>query len=59
MHVVIRMYNLIEYSNNYSKTDDPSDNSSNSKSFNFKVKIIRETPDNYTKKMLKIAVPLN
>ena len=53
------MYNLIEYSNNYSKTDDPSDNSSNSKSFNFKVKIIRETPDNYTKKMLKIAVPLN
>ena len=48
------MYNLIEYSNNYSKTsgslwqyykDDPNDNLANSESFKYKVKITRNTPN--------------
>ena len=47
--VVLPMYNLIAYSNNYSKTsgrlwkyyrDGPSDNIANSESFQFKVEII-------------------
>ena len=55
------MYNLIEYSNNYSKIsgsllqyykDEPNDNVANSESFQFKVKITVNTPDN-KKKMLK------
>ena len=45
--IVMPMYNLIEYSNNYSKTseilwqyykDDPNDNMADSESFNSKVK---------------------
>ena len=55
------MYNLIEYSNNHSKTsrclwqyyrDEPNDNIANSESFQFKVKVTGNTP-NANKKMLK------
>ena len=47
------MYNLIEYSDSYSKTsgslwqyykDDPSNNIADSESFKFKVKITGKTP---------------
>ena len=61
------MYNLIEYSDNYSKTsgslwqyykDDPYDNIANSESFKFKVKITGTTPNNDNTKDVKIIVPL-
>ena len=61
------IYNLIKYSDNYSKTsgslwqcykDDPNNNSLNSKSFNFKVKITGKSPNDNNKKDVKIAVPL-
>ena len=51
--IVMPMYNLIEYSNNYSKTsgslwqyykDEPNDNLGNSKSFKSKVKMTGSTP---------------
>ena len=51
----MHMYNLTEYSDNYSKTsgslwqyykDDPNDNLANSESFKYKVKITGKTPDN-------------
>ena len=53
--IVMPMYNLIEYSDNYSKTsgslwqyykDDPNDNMADSESFKYKVKITGKTPDN-------------
>ena len=56
------MYNLIEYSDNYSKTsgslwqyyiDDPNDNPANSESFKSKVKITGKTPNDGNKKMLR------
>ena len=59
------MYNLIEYSDNYSKTsgnlwqyyrDDPNDNIIQSESFKYKIKITGKTPDNI--KDVKTAVPL-
>ena len=65
--IVMPMYNLIEYSNNYSKTsgslwqyykDDPNDNIANSESINFKVKITRKTPNNDNTKDVGIIVPL-
>ena len=61
------MYNLIEYSDNYSKTsrslwqyykDDPNDNLANSKSFKSKVKITGKTPNNGNTKDVEIIVPL-
>ena len=60
--IVLPMYNLIEYSDNYAKTsaslsqyhkDDPNDNMADSESFKYKVKITRKTPDNRNTKMLK------
>ena len=51
--IVMPMYNLIEYSDSYSKTsgslwqyykDDPSNNIADSESFKFKVKITGKTP---------------
>ena len=57
------MYNLIEYSDNYSKTsgslwqyykDDPNDNLANSKSFKSKVKITEKTPNNGNTKDVEI-----
>ena len=51
--IVMSMYNLIEYSGNYVKTsgslwqyyrDEPNDNSADSESFKFNVKITGKTP---------------
>ena len=61
------MYNLIEYSDNYSKTsgslwqyykDEPNDNLANSESFKSKVKITGNTPAGGNTKDVKIIVPL-
>ena len=65
--IVMPMYNLTEYSDNYSKTsgslwqyykDDPNDNLANSKSLKPKVKITGETPNNGNTKDVEIIVPL-
>ena len=64
---VMPMYNLIEYSDNYSKTsgslwqyykDDPNDNLANSESFKYKVKITGKTPNDGNTKDIEIIVPL-
>ena len=61
------MYDLIEYSDNYSKTsgilwhyykDDPNDNMENSESFKSKIKITGKTPYNGNTKDAEIIVPL-
>ena len=61
------MYNLIEYSDNYSKPsgslwqyykDDPNDNVENSESFNYEIKITGKTPDNGNTKDVEIIMPL-
>ena len=61
------MYNLIEYSYNYSKTsrslwqydkDDPNDNLADSESFKPKVKITGKTPNNGNIKDVEMIVPL-
>ena len=61
------MYNLIEYSDNYSKTsgslwqyykDDPNNNLANSKSFKSKVKLTGKTPVDGNTKDAEIIVPL-
>ena len=61
------MYNLIEYSDNYSKTsgslwqyykDDPNDNLANSESFESKIKITGKTPLDDNTKDVEILVPL-
>ena len=63
----IVMYNLLEYSDNYSKTsgslwqyykDDPNDNLTDSESFKSKVKITGNTPNNGNTKDVEIIVPL-
>ena len=61
--IVMSMYNLIEYSDNYAKTsgslwqyfrDEPDDNLADSESFKSKTKITGKTPNNDNeKKMLK------
>ena len=65
--IVMPMYNLIEYSDNYSKTsgslwqyykDDPNDNLEDSESFKYKVKITGKTPNNDNTKDVEIMVPL-
>ena len=65
--IVMPMYNLIEYSDNYSKTsgslwqyhkDDPNDNLVNSESFKSKVKKIGKTTNNGNTKDVEIIVPL-
>ena len=65
--IVIPMYNLIEYSDNYSKKsgslwkyykDDPNDNIADSESFKYKVKITGKTPDDRNTKNVEIIVPL-
>ena len=64
--VVMPMYNLLEYTNNYSKSsgnlwqyyrDEPNDNVANSESFRSKIKIIGNTSDADNKKMLKERFP--
>ena len=65
--IVMPMYNLIEYSDNYSKTsgslwqyfkDIPSDNLARSESFKYKVKITEKTPNNGNTKDVETIVPL-
>ena len=67
--IVMPMYNLIEYSDNYAKTsgslwqyyrDEPiNDNDlEDSESFKFKKKITGKTPNNDNKKNVEIMVPL-
>ena len=65
--IAMPMYNLIEYSDNYSKTsgslwqyykDDPYDNLANSESFKSKVKTTGKTPNNGNTKDVEIIVPL-
>ena len=67
LDVVMPMYNLIEYSNNYSKVsqrlwqyyrEEPNDNIIESKSFKFKINITGKTPAAGTTKDVKITVPL-
>ena len=65
--IVMPMYNLTEYSLNYSKTslilwqyynDEPNDNLANSESFKSKVKKTGSTPADVNTKDVKIIVPL-
>ena len=65
--IVMPMYNLIEYSDNYTKTseslwqyyrDEPSNNLANSESFKFKVKITGKTPAADNEKDVEIIIPL-
>ena len=65
--IVMRMYNLKEYSNSYSKTsgslwqyykDEQSDNLASSESFKSKVKITENTPAGGNTKDVKIIIPL-
>ena len=65
--IVMSMYNLIEYSDNYAKTsgslwqyyrDEPNNNLADSESFKFKVKITGKTPNDDNEKDVEIMVPL-
>ena len=65
--IVMPMYSLIEYSNNYSKTsgslwqyykDDPNDNITQSESFKSKIKITGKTPAAGNTKDVEIIVSL-
>ena len=65
--IVMPMYNLIEYSDNYSKTsgslwqyykDIPNDNLARSESFKYKVKITGKPPNNGNTEDIEIIVPL-
>ena len=67
--IVMSMYNLIEYSDNYAKTtgslwqffrDEPvaDDDIEDSESFKSKKKIAGKTPNNDNKKVIEITVPL-
>ena len=65
--IVMPMYNLIEYSDNYAETsgslwqyyrDEPNDNLATSESFKSKIKITGKTPDNGNEKYVEIMVPL-
>ena len=67
MLFVIAMYNLIDYSDNYSKTlgilwqycrYDPNDNVTQSESLKCKIKITGKTPAAGNTKYDKTAVPL-
>ena len=65
--IILPIYNLIEYSDNYAKTtgsfwkyfrDEPDDNIENSESFKSKIKITGKTPNNGNKRGVEIMVPL-
>ena len=59
--IVMLLYNLIENSNNYSKTSGslwPNNNLADSESFKYKAKITGKTPDNGDTKDVEIIVPL-
>ena len=65
--ILMPIYNLIEYSDNYAKTsgslwqyfrDDPNDNLSDSELFKSKIKITRKAPNNNNVKNVEIMVPV-
>ena len=65
--IVMPVYNLIEYSDNYAKTtgslwqyfrDEPNDDIEDSESFMSKIKITGKTPDDDNEKDVEIMVPL-
>ena len=65
--IVMPMYNLIEYSNNYAKTsgnlwqyfrDEPDENLAYSESFKSKIKITGKTADDGNEKNVEVLVPL-
>ena len=65
--IVMPMYNLIEYSDNYAKTsgslwqyyrDEQNNNLADSESIKFKVKITGKAPNNDNEKDVEIMVPL-
>ena len=65
--IVMPMYNLIEYSDNYAKTsgslwqycrDEPNDNLADSESFKSKIRITGKAPNNGNEKDVEIMVPL-
>ena len=65
--IVMPMYNLIEYSDNYAKTpgrlwqyyrDETNDNLADSESFKSKIKTAGKTPDDGNEKDVEIMVPL-
>ena len=65
--IVMPMYSLIEYSDNYAKTtgslwqyfrDEPDDDIENSESFKSKIKITRKTPNNGNEKDVETMAPL-
>ena len=65
--IVMPMYNLIEYSDNYAKTsgslrqyygDEPNDNLADSESFKSKIKIAGKTANNDNEKDVETMVPL-
>ena len=65
--IVMPMYNLIEYSDNYPKTseslwqyykDDPNDNIADSKSFKNKIKTTGKTPNDSNTRDVEIIIPL-
>ena len=67
INIVMPLYNLIEYSDNYSKTsgsfwqyykDDPNNDITQSESFKFKAKITGKTPAAGNAKDAEIIVPL-
>ena len=67
IHIVMPMYNLIEYSDNYAKTsgslwqyyrDQPNDNLADSESFKSKIKLRGKTPAAGNEKDVGIMVPL-
>ena len=65
--IVMPMYNLIEYNDNYAKTigslwqyfrDEPDDDLEDSESFKSKIKITGKTPNDDNEKDVEIMVPL-
>ena len=65
--IVMPMYNLIEYADNYAKTtaslwqyfrDEPNNNLADSESFKSKIKITGKTPNDDNEKDVEIMVPL-
>ena len=65
--IVMPMYNLIEYSDNYAKTrgilwqyfrDEPNDDIEDFESFKSEIKITRKNPDDDNEKDVEIMVPL-
>ena len=65
--IIMPMYSLIEYSDNYAKTsgslwkyyrDEPNNNLADSQSFKSKIKITGKTPNNGNEKDVEIMVPL-